>query len=230
MNYLAICQRAAQESGTVSGTGLPAAVTGQTETRMIKIVSWVAQAWIDIQNMHSAWRWLRAEFTGTTTASSARYTAASWSIDSRFGEWITEPHSVTMYLTATGVSDEGEIPFVDWQTWRMKYSRGTQTNNRPIEYTISPANEFCLGPTPDDTYTIRAEYRKSPQVLAANTDTPECPSRFHNIIWRRALMLLHAHDEGLFPLANMETEYLRDLEDLERDQMPMITIASEPIA
>lgn len=227
--FLELCQRAAKESRTVNTNGSPAAVTGQTQLRLVNLINAVAQAWKDIQNLHSSWLWMRAEFSGQTTASNAKYTAASWSIDSRFAEWIQEAHVVTLYLTSTGVSDEGELSRITWQEWRMKYGRGTQTNNKPTEYAVSPANEFCLGPIPDDTYTVRGEYRKTAQVLAANGDTPEMPVRFHDMIWRKALMLFLGADEAAFQVADFEIQYLADLEELERDQLPRVTVGAYPL-
>jgi hypothetical protein len=230
--FLALSQRAAIESGSVSTTGTPASVTGQTQLILIKIINWVIQAYNDIQNMHGEWLWLEGTKEFDTTANADCYAIASiFTASDRFAEYlIRDLEEVTMYLTATGVSDEGKIEHIPYWLWKQRYDRGTQTANRPIEWSISPANELCLGPKPDDAYTVRLPYRKGPQTLAANDDIPEMPARFHDMIWRGALMLGHGHLESQFLMAHHEGEYLKMLESLERDQLPRMEFKPEPLA
>lgn len=233
--FLELCQKTASESGTIAGT-LPAAVASQSG-RLLKIVNWTAAAWVSVQNLHNAWRFMRAEYTGTITQGTSRYTAASFSLTDH-AAWLRDieseaenylPHS--LYLTATGVSDEGAIAEISWQKWRERYGRGTQDQNRPIEYAISPALEFCLGPVPDAAYTLKGEYRKTAEVLALDADVPDCPARFHDIIVWRAVMLLAEHDEApLAVAAQCRLKYLEILESLQRDQLPMIELGGAALA
>lgn len=230
--YLQLCQEAAKESGVFSGT-VPTAVTGQTGG-LLKLVGHVAAAWTAIQNDSNAWLWMAAEFSKSATSGTARYTPAAWSLD-RHARWHTDnrvtgyrPH--TIYKTATGVSDENELQQISFELWRTQYGRGSQTNNRPTVYAISPAGEFCLGPIPDDTYTINGTYQKSAQVLAADGDTPECPARFHRVISMRALMMFNGQDEAPEAYAWARSEYRSLYPQLRRDQLPQIAIGSGPIA
>jgi hypothetical protein len=224
--FLQLCQMVARESGTVSGTQ-PVAVTGQTG-RLGKIVFWVDEAWRQIQNRRNAWFWMDTEFSGTTTASSPRYTAASFSL-SPWAAWITKERTLSIYLTATGVSDESYLMFMPWDTWKQRYDFGTQTNDRPSYYSVSPAGELCFGPIPDDTYTVRGRYRKGAQSLTANGDIPEMPERFHDLIGWEALLLLQEHDEAQIPIAVAMRRRRELTSDLERDQLPPIEIGG-PIA
>jgi hypothetical protein len=225
--FLELCQMVARESGTISGT-LPTTVSAQTG-RLNKIVNWTNLAWLDIQNTRSSWLWMRQEFMGAAIANTSRYTPASWDIDD-LSSWITDAGTVTLYDTSIGVSDEGELPFTPWPEWRVIYGRGTQTPNRPVTYTITPANEFALGPLPDTTYTVRGEYVQVPQSLSANTDTPNCPLRFHNIVAYRALMMLAGHDEAPTTYAEAQSNFSRFMSDLERDQLPAWGSGSGPLA
>lgn len=198
MNYLQLCQDVSRESGTVSGDTTPTTTTGQSG-RLLKIVNWTAKAWLAIQNLHDDWLWMRSEFTGAIVVGTMRYTDATLGI-TRWGRWITDDHSVTLYTTSLGVADEGELLFIDWTTWRQRYGRGAQTPNRPIEYSVSPLGELCVGPTPDVPYVIRGEFQKSAQALAANADIPELPdTNLHSVIVWRALLLLAQFDEGQWP-------------------------------
>lgn len=220
--YLQLCQKLARESGTVQGTQ-PTSVTSQSG-RLLKIVNWVADSWTDIQNLHSSWRWLRGELpSGCVTASgTARYTSSAWSI-TRFGEWITWPHSLSIYKSATGVSDEGEISEITFDEWWELYNRGSQTNNRPVHAAISPANEFCFGPIPDAVYVLKGFYRKTPQTLSANADEPECSSQFHDIIVWKALLTMIGHDEAPRDIEGRTLRlYNEYLSALERDSLPRI--------
>lgn len=224
MNYLQLCQRTVRESGTISGDATPSTTVAQSG-RLLKVVDWVAEAWKQIQNLHDDWLWMRAEFSGPATIGTPRYTASSWSL-TRFSRWILDDCSVTIYKTSLGVSDEGALRFIDWQTWRAKYGRGTQTNNRPTEYTISPMGEFCLGPLPDDAYTVRGEYQKSAQALAINADVPELPDdSLHTVIVWKALMLLGDFDEGAWPVARATVKCSDDLRSMQKYR-PVITIGA----
>ncbi|MDO8534623.1 MAG: hypothetical protein Q7S17_07780 [Xanthobacteraceae bacterium] len=229
--FLQICQMTSRESGTVHGVE-PKSTTGQIG-RLAKVVAWTAEAWREVQNLHDNWRWMRAEFPSTalTVAGTARYTPASWNITD-LASWVTERRSVSIYVSATGVSDEGEISFMpDWIDYRAMYDRGTQNNNRPTHWAISPANEFCLGSKPNAVFRVKGEYMKTAVTLSDSTDTPLCPVRFHPIIAWKAVMLLCQHDEApLEFFAGAQQKYTQYLSDLRRDQLPKVRIASEPLA
>lgn len=215
----------ARESGTVAGT-LPTTVISQTG-RLGKIVHWTAQAWKDIQTRRSSWKWMRAEFDDAATvtaANTARYTAASFNLD-RWAAWITSNDSLTIYLAATGVSDEGALDFIDFARYRRMYERGTQVANRPVHYAVSPAGELCFGPKPDAIYRVRGEYRKNPQTLSVNADVPEMPLHFHPLIAWRGLLLLNEHDEGgQLPIGTAVRRERELMADLERDELPKVEL------
>lgn len=230
--FLQITQDVARESGTVSGTN-PATVLSQTG-RLLKIVEWTAQAWVMVQNLHADWRWMRAAFSGTTTAGAGKYTPASFDITD-FRDWLRDdrvtgyqPH--TIYLTSAGVSGEGALLEISWEQWRTAYGRGSQTNNFPSQYAISPAGEFSLGPIPDDDYTVNGEYRQAAVVLAGDGDTPGLPAAFHQIIVWQAIILLAEFDEAVEQRAAAVIKFNTLLESLERDQLPIVSLGGLPIA
>lgn len=219
---LVLCQNVASATGMFSGT-VPAAFTSQTGD-LLKVVNAVVNAYTDIQNARPGWRWLETEFTAPTIADTARYTSTSWSL-TRWAEWLRDSprrQLYSLYLTATGVSDEGTLTEIDWDSYVATYVRGTQTSNRPSVYAISPAGEFCLGPKPDAIYTVRGSYRKGPQILAAGSEEPEMPSRFHRLIEMKAALDLHQQEEGYAQAQTTKTDYARMMRELERDQLPRI--------
>jgi hypothetical protein len=227
VTFLEIVQMMARESGTISGVQ-PSSVSGQTG-RLGKFVYWANESWRRIQKMRSAWRWMRGDFTFNTSASTAAYTATAISL-TRFSQWITEEQTITIYDPAIGVSDESDLRFLPWVEFQRRYRRGSHDATRPCEYSVSPANELCLGPTPDKAYTVRGNYRKSRQTLSANADVPECDEDFHEDIAWYGLILCHEHDEAIPKIATARDRWKAGLGALERDNLPTIGIGAGPIA
>ena len=231
--FLDLCRKMARDSGTISGIQ-PVSTVGQTG-RLLKVVEWVREAWVRIQNDRENWRWMRTEFAADTIPGVAAYSPAAWNIPN-LSAWMQDQTAIgylptTLYRAADGVADEGEILFVPYERWRARDGRGSQAQNRPTEYSIGPAGEFLLGAIPDDTYTVRGEYYRAPQVFALDADTPVgLPLRFHEIISWRALMLLAEHDEAPAGLATATMNYMDLLRQLERDQLPKPTIGGGPLA
>lgn len=229
--FLQLCQRVAQESGTISGVATPTTVVNQAG-RLAKVVSWTASAWTQIQNLHSSWTFMRADLPATalTSVGTGRYTAASWNI-SDLGRWLTEDDLISIYATSIGVADEGQIRFMPWAEWRRFFVRGVQTNNRPTHYTISPQNEFCFGPAPNAIFRANGEYRKAAVLLTANGDTPAIAEALHEIIVWKAIILLDDHDEvapGVRQTADIKHhEYLNSMR---RAYLPVASAHPDPLA
>lgn len=228
--YLQLAADVALLSGAASA---PAAVTGQTG-RLAKVVAWTAKAWEMLQLQSPDWSFLRSEWSATLTINDDTYTATDLGISTRFGEFIGDYGNyrpVTLYDPTIGVGDEGHINMVSWELWRTRYDRGTQTANKPTEYCLAPDQTFRLGPKPDKAYPIQGEYRKAPQILAANGDIPDMPTRFHQIIVWKAILLMNEHDEAIQGVQLAEREYQPLLQQLMRDHLPPFTVRGErPIA
>jgi hypothetical protein len=231
--FLELCKDVARESGTVQPSAITS-VANQTG-RIQKIVQWTAEAWRRIQNANANWLFLRETWSAETISGTKLYTPASLNITD-LARWMTDRDAVgykptSLYKTSVGQSDENAITHITYGLWRARYDRGAQSQNRPAVYAITPYNEIAFGPTPDDAYTIRGEYYRTPQVLTANDDEPlGLPVRFHPIIVYRALVLLGEHDEGQVQIASAERNYRELLGALERDQLPPVTIECGPVA
>ena len=80
MTYLELCQRLHLELGIGQGSPgtKPSAVTGQAD-KLLQIVTWVAQAWQEIQlaQEKGAWSWMLDTCTLETTAGTQAYNVAS---------------------------------------------------------------------------------------------------------------------------------------------------------
>jgi hypothetical protein len=222
--FLHLCQQAARDSGTVSGIQ-PSTVVGQTGWLGV-IVAKVAEAWVDIQNSRGDWLWMQGEFPGDAPTAGqfdllvgvAAYTPASFNL-SDVAAWRTE--GMSLYPTSGGRADEQRLIPLDWGSWRRLYDFGAQTASRPLHVAVRPRdNALCFGPAPAVAYSLRGEYRKVPQMLAVNGDIPAMPDRFHDIIVKRALVLIGQHDEAPAAVNYSLGEYRKRMGDLERDQLP----------
>lgn len=232
-NYLALVQDLCRESGTLSASAITS-VTGNTG-RAEKMVYWVRKAWENIQNARRDWRWMYAEYTGSLVNGMARYNSASFaaiSTGGRWGRWAEDDQHLlvmSLYDPAIGTTDEGTLTQIPYWKWYDKYGRGSHDAGRPIEWAISPTNELCFGPTPDDAYTIRHAYWKSPQTLSDNSDTPEMPSRWHDMIVLEAHRLLLIEAMSFNEAEKIQREVERACSDLAREQLPDITFGDSPI-
>lgn len=227
MTFLEICQRLRQECG-VSGTG-PSTVVSQTG-QLKKLVDWAAEAWNEIQDMRPNWAFMWKEFSFNTTAGTRDYAAADVSITD-VDQWDTD--SFLIYKTATGTSDQNELPFLDYRDWRPRYRTrmAERDSDRPILFTLKPDGELRLEPKPDAIYTIDGEYRRTRQTFTANADEPTgLPEKFHMMIVWKAMQYYGFHENAPEVLGQGEAHFDQWLPILEREQLPRIRIGADPIA
>ena len=224
MTFLELCQRVAQESGTVSGAASPPTVISQTG-RLAKIVNWTASAWEDIQRERKDWQFLRLEGTAETVSGIDAYdlpaNGADWIVNTDHSGWS----GISAYRTADGVGGESYLRWLPWADWRDRFTIGTQTNAAPDFVTISPQRQLRLGPKPDGAYTLRYEYRRKPQVFALDADEPIIPDEYHMLIVWTALIYLGTDDEATTQLPLWERRRQKMMFDLLRDQTPGLTLA-----
>ena len=232
--FLTICNDVARESGTFSNRPALSTTVDQTG-RKYDVVEWVKQAYEDLQRSQRTWRWLITDFSASLAADTREYTAADFALADRFSHWVTRDEgknlTFSFYLTATGRAGEQILPFVDYDVFRTRYNMGpeaTQTG-QPSCYSIDNQNRIVIYPIPDDAYTLRGQYYKSPQVLAGNTTEPEMPEQFHRLIQWDALRLLGTFDEAFNQIQLWERKSMTLMSHLISDQAPAIRRA-RPLA
>jgi hypothetical protein len=231
--YLQLVRDVCIESGTVPSSSLPATVIGVTG-RIADMARWTQKAWVDIQNARNAWRWMRGEWQASTVAGQQRYTVSELGVAARFAEWLHENEAGEAYTTAynasIGPADEGRLIYMPFSLFYTARLRGTQTQDRPLFYSVDDQQRLALSPVPDAIYTMRGMYRKSPQVLSADSDIPEMPARFHDLIVWWALGLLAANDESMEQLPIWRQRVRELMSDLERDQLPQLSLTMQGLA
>lgn len=234
MNYLQLVNRVKRESPHTGGdlASLASAV-GQTA----KMVGWVQDAWNEIQNMCSQfnWKWMRARALGDVTVVGGM----AYTIDqllgvaagtTRFRRWQpeTDEYRITAYLDAQP-QNEWHLRFLDYETFDMRFLRGQHAAGPPQFWSTSPTNQLLVGPTPDQSYKVRADYWKSNQILTADTDIPEMPVDFHMMIVWKALNDSGAFDAASETVARSYGHYERIESDLIADQRQTMTITARPL-
>jgi hypothetical protein len=230
VNFLQLCQKTAQESGTLAG--LPSFTTVNTPSgRLAKIIAWVRDAWVNIQNERTDWLFRLDTFDHALTIGTNEYTGASF--DLALAQWLPDTATrctMSLYDPAIGQADEGGIQQIPWNRFRDMFDRGVTDPNRPRYWAVKPNGALMVGPTPDKAYVLRGEYKRSAQQLAADADIPIMPEDFHGLIVGEALRLMANSDESFEGLASRAAEYEKLRNPLVLDQTPAASLAGVPLA
>jgi len=222
MNFLNLAQMVRQEAG-IAGSG-PTTTIGQSG-ELGRVVSYVAQAYQEIQDRRADWEFLRNNFSFMLTIGQAYYPISTVT---NLAEWKRD--SFRLYLASAGLSDERWIRFVPWQDFRDSRLRGSAQllTGRPIEFSIDPQKRVVTYPIPDQAYTIDGEYFAYPAVMALDTDVPIF-DRFHMAIVYNALMRYAAYIADPTTYARAQHDYRIQIGKLERTWQPEMTLG-EPLA
>jgi hypothetical protein len=181
VNFVAIVQALRNRCSGMGGVdGMPTTVVGQTGD-MARLVDWVRESWVDLQAMREDWLFMRDEFSGTVAAGTRELTAAGASVTD-LSNWHQD--TLRVYRTADGVAAEQYLVPWDYRVFRDTYMFGSQAQGLPTIFTSRPKDRaILLGPVPDADVTVTGEYQRSPQIFAADTDTPTgLPTEFHMLI------------------------------------------------
>ena len=225
MNLLQLVNQARVECG-VSG---PALSTAQSQTgESGRMVSWVQQAWIDIQTSKEDWMFLRLPFTFNLVANQYQYTATDAGL-TNFGNWKRD--SFRASSVGQDYRDEQLLNYMEFTTYRnlYRYANMRNTTARPVVVSITPEKDLAFGSKPDQAYVIDGEYYTQPTSLTADTDVPLIPTRFHMAIVYRAMMYYAGYEAAPEVLARGDFEYRRLYSRMEIDQLPTI-ISGPPLA
>lgn len=205
MTFLELVQRTRQECG-IPGDG-PLTTLNQTR-QMKRLVDWVSQAWVDIQNSRTDWDFMRRSVTFNTVAGQQSYApGAGLDINiSDFKMWRNE--SFRQYLKSAGIGTEIILgQYQSYSEFRDFYMLGSRrlVTGRPLYITIAPDRSLALGFTPNDVYVTTAEYYRRAQVLVADSDVPLMDEDYHMLIVYGAMKKY-----GMFEVANEQISAAAD--------------------
>ena len=227
MNFLTLCKRVRQEAG-ISGDG-PVTTVAQTGM-MRKVVDWTAQAWSDIQISRADWLFMNKEFTFDTVAATRDYLAADYAITDLK---LWDKNTFLIYENSVGVSDENTLYFLPYHKWRDSYRArmSDRPDDRPQLFTILPDNKVRFEPRPDKIYTISGEYKRTTQVLSADSDEPTSfPDDYHMMIVWLAVKYYAFYEDAPEVLELAEISYDTLLNRLMDDQLPVFNTDFEALA
>lgn len=232
-DYLTLSQDYAIECGISEDGTDPSAVTSQTG-ELLQAVRNIKQSWLDIQNRHTDWRWMRRSFTVNTTASDDSYaytdvTDVDAGVEiSRFARWLFDDPDkpARCYLTSEGVGAEYWLNWAPWDYFQRIYKIGTQNDGKPAHISIDPQNNLVLGPAPDAVYTVTGDFMRGAQTLAANADTPDMPDRFHPLIVYYAMEHYGYFEAAIEVVQRAEKMSGRLMRQLENDQLPKVKLGA----
>ncbi len=232
MNFLEMCQKVAEESGTIASLPNPQSVTGQTG-RLLRIVNWVNSAYGLIQSAHPDWLWMRGTFEGQLLPDTREYAGDAIGAP-RFGRFARAARGtsvVSVYDPAIGPREEGIIDFRDYDEFYATFLTGGHQERRgkPTHVTRTPDNRIAVFPLPDKNYVIRGMYHRARHVLAENDDVPDVPPDYRMVIVYRALMLLATFDEDASRLGVYTSEFNALMGALSAHYLPQMQLG-EPLA
>jgi hypothetical protein len=228
MDFLQLCTRAAIECG-VSGTLLTTA--GQVGS-LGRIVSWVADAWNEIQTARDDWSWMRASNIlgsgvsfapaagqfNTPLGTGAAQVGIAWTA---FGKW--DEATFRCFTTANGTRDEIFLDCIDYDIWRDAYMLGAMRNvqTRPYVIAIGPDQSLNLGPPPNGNYTITGDYWTAPTVLVNDTDVPiGLATRWQMLIVYKAMFKYGYYEAAADVLERAQSEWDIMLRQVEARRLP----------
>lgn len=231
MNFLQLAQRLSLECG-VSNT--PMTSTASQTGINGKLVNWINAAWLEIQGLHDSWGWMREPFQFSTVAGVGDYVPAS-TTNQLTSELLTDLrfwHKETFRCqkASIGVQDEQWLVEWDYQVFRNTYRFNLQVNGRPVVFAVRPnAKAVMLGQIPDDVYLVTGEYQTLPSSLSGDEAVPGIPEHLHMVIVYKAMQFYGLYESAPEVLTRGNTEFSRLLNQLEREQLPEISLGN-PLA
>ena len=158
-----------------------------------RVAKWIKDAWVELQQAQENWLWMRKSFTVNTVASDGAYAytdctdTVSATAIARWAYWYKGRYDWKCYLSSGGVAGEYFLIWLAWEDFKSRSRKGTQTHAKPVSVIQHPTGKFVLGPIPDAVYVVSGDYQIGPQVMTADADVPEMPTRFHNLIVYEAM-------------------------------------------
>ncbi len=207
MTFLEIAQKVARESGIT--TNGPATVIGQ-QGGLGKVISWVLDSILDVINESNHWEFMWAEATSTTVVGKSKYL---------LGDLNASDLKHTDTFRVGGVT----LTYTPWEMWKDTGRFRSLSPLVPYQYTINPAREVILFPTPQTPMVIELEYYKRAVLPVQSTDQIIIPIEYQPIIVQKALMYYSVHEDDVGRYQQTQIEYERWLGLLFRDYTPQVS-------
>lgn len=182
-NFVTLCQDVFREVGAA---GIAPVTTVGATGEWLRIVNWVRDAELEIQNLNVDWRWLRKTLPfytkaqtqasiytdNTGTVSAFPTDLAAW--DLKNGVWQLLPPNNTTFAP---------IMVYEWEVVRNTIFNTTNFN-QPWRVIVMPDNTLRFDLIPDQAYQCQTEYRTVPYSIGTSgtpdNDVSFIPARYAN--------------------------------------------------
>jgi hypothetical protein len=188
-SFLQLVQDLFREVGASGGTPTIAIpTTAGTTGEILRLVNYVHDAELEIQNMWVDWKWLRKTltfYTGTQNQTGI-FTTLNGAV-SAFPADIAEWDWNAFFILPPGNTFLAPLRAVEWQEVRRQVFDTTDFNI-PSRVIVMPDNTLRFDLIPDQSYQLTAEYRSVPYDLKNDNDVSNIPARFANrliVEWAR---------------------------------------------
>ena len=166
----------------VGAAGSPLQTTVNQTGEALRLVNWVHDAELDIQNLWVDWKWLRSILSCYTPvgANTGILTAPSGGVSAQpvdLAEWDYK----TFKILSPGSTYYVPMRVQEWQEVRHEVF-DTTDQGQPSRVIVMPDNTLRWDLTPDQAYQIQVEYRAQPYDLKLDNDVSNIPARFANRI------------------------------------------------
>lgn len=231
MNYLQLAQRLSSEVGA-SGNG-PSSVIGQTGSNL-RLVNWIASAWLEIQGLHNTWNWMRKPFQWESIENVGDYLPADLT-NTLTGDLMTDlrywyKDTFRCQKKSIGIQDEQWLVEWEYYVFRNTYRFNLQVNGRPVVFAENPQGKAIeLGQIPNDVYLITGEYQKKAYSLVNNDDLPDIPESYHMMIVFKAMISYGMFEAASEVVQRGQAQYQNLLTQLEREQLQEVYLGN-PLA
>lgn len=199
--YLNLCERLIEEAG-ISGT--MTSVVGQTG-EFKRVVEWVKRAAIEVEGRWIDWNFLHTFSTVNTIVGISDYPAPS-------------DHNVWDTVSVTIPSESKPLLFIQWVNQKRD---PTQPFDGDIyKFTVLPDQTLRFYDTPSIAAIVAIEYWKTPKILVDNTDEPQVPEQYRDILVWKALQY-YANYESADEVKTQALEnYAARIDQLEARELP----------
>jgi hypothetical protein len=117
-----------------------------------------------------------------------------------------------------------------YDAFRKQFLIGTPASGSVQYWTISPSDQFLVGPAPDSAHFLRADYIKDYTDMVADGDVPALPTRFHMLVVWRALMEYGGFDAAGEVYQRAEKNYTLTWTSLVQSQLETPSMMARSLA
>lgn len=213
MDYLALCQKLRQRVGA-SGTG-PTSVASQTG-EMGRLVAWVAEAWLEIQNRNPDWRFLLSQDASLVC------TPGSDSVG------LPADYKRQFQLRLMVDGSPQQMTYLDYTDFRLVYGGTVFGSQRPTVWTTHQ-NNIMFNALCDDAYPLVLDYYTKPVELVDGSDTPAIDEEFHMLIVYKAMEYYGFFENAPEVIQEGKFAFRKLLNDAHRQLLPVVEVAG-PLA